>query len=488
MLSCLCALLLVQATAQDRAPEPDAAQQKETLKKIRDLFREDYAKKLPAEQQALAHKLFQNGTETADDLPARYMLLREARDLATQLGDVDTAARAVDELAKTFAVDGPALKLAVLGKIAVKEPDAARSAARACLALIPDAVRAENFETATAAVARAEAFAKAAQDVALASKVAETKAEVGSLKAEAARVKPLLEKPGEGDAEAIGRYLCFVKGDWDAGIPHLIAGAKGPVKAAAEKEALKPQDPVAQLDLADAWWEVAAKEKSPWRRERIQGRVRTWIDLAAPSATGLLKVRSQKRLEELESLQPGYVNLLRLVDPARDAVTGSWKLDDGKLVCSEASPAKLEIPYQPPAEYDFRMTYSLLGGGHNVTQYLSRQGKQFTWVLELGLNRCAFAMCRGCFITDAKNPSLTELANPGPGPHVSLIEVRKDRVRAHFNGKLVCEWKTDYADLGLLANWKLKTEQSLGLGSWGCPTAFHRLELTEISGKGKKLH
>jgi hypothetical protein len=486
----LLAVLLAQVL-QDRpalASEPDAAVQKETLKKVKDLFKDEYAKKLPADQLALARKLLQNGVETTGDDAAKFVLLKESREIAVASGDAETALRAVDETAKAFAVDAAALKLAVLGKIVVKEPDAARAAAKGYLSLAADAVRSENFDVAATATQRAEAMAKAAQDPALAARAAELKSETASLKAEAARVKPMLDTPGSGDEEAIGRYLCFVKGDWDAGLPHLLAGAKPPLKTAAEKEVLRPQDAAAQADVADLWWDVAQKEKSSWRRERILARVKRWLDLAAPSATGLVKVRVQKRLDDLEALQPGLVNLLKLVDPAKDAVMGAWKLEEGKLVSGPGKFVRLEFPYQPPAEYDFRVVFSRVDGSNNVSQILSRQGRGFLWIMELGLSRGGFGLCRGKWITDAANPSMTDLGTTqnDAGPHTSVLEVRKDRVRCFFNGKLVRDYKTDYGDLSMNPDWKLRSEQLLGVACWESPTEFHRADVIEISGKGKK--
>jgi hypothetical protein len=211
--------------------------------------------------------------------------------------------------------------------------------------------------------------------------------------------------------------------------------------------------------------------------------------LAAPTAAGLIKVRVQKRLDDLEALQPGYVNLLKMVDPAKDGIVGSWKLEEGKLVSGTGKLVRLECPYQPPAEYDFRVVFSHVSGGNNVSQILSRQGKGFIWIMELGLSRCGFGLCRGLWITDPTNPSITEVPTiqNDAGPHTSVLEVRKDRIRCLFDGKLVRDYKTDYTDLSMNPDWKLRTEQLLGLGCWESPTEFQRVDLVEVSGKGKRL-
>jgi len=95
-------------------PAPDAAAQAAAEKLIRNLFEDDFARKKPAEQLALSTKLLDQAKETKDDPAARFVLLREARDLAVQAGDVVQALRIVDVLAREFDVSAPAFKTAVL--------------------------------------------------------------------------------------------------------------------------------------------------------------------------------------------------------------------------------------------------------------------------------------------------------------------------------------------------------------------------------------
>jgi hypothetical protein len=134
------------------------------------------------------------------------------------------------------------------------------------------------------------------------------------------------------------------------------------------------------------------------------------------------------------------------------------------------------------------VVFTRVSGENNVSQILSHNGKGFLWIMELGQGRCALAVCRNCWITDANNPSRTEVATKRDalGPFTSVLEVRKDRVRGYLNGKLVREYKTDYSDLAMNGDWKLHSEQLLGLGCWESSTEFLRVDLTEVSGKGKK--
>lgn len=54
---------------------------------------------------------------------------------------------------------------------------------------------------------------------------------------------------------------------------------------------------------------------------------------------------------------PSTLDLLALVDPAKDAVSGSWKTNEEGLVGGPGDLTRIELPYEPPEEYDFRVTF-----------------------------------------------------------------------------------------------------------------------------------
>jgi hypothetical protein len=484
--------LLIAGPLQDKLPpEPDANAQKETLKQIKDLFKDEYAKKSPADQAALAQKLLQKGIETNDDLPSKFVMLKEARELASGAGDAETAMKAVAETARAFAVDGPALKMAVVTKMAstTRDPEAARTLAKSCIALVTDAVRADAYETATAAVAKAEGLARAAQDATLSARLAELKKDVGSLKDEYTRVKPMLDKPGSGDAEAVGRYLCFVKGDWDAGLPHLVSGAKGPLKALVEKDVLNPADAAKQVETADGWADVAQKEKSAWRRSRIQVRVRHWLEKAQPNATGVLKLKVEKKLAEIEDAEPGVVNLLRMIDLKQDLIAGDWSLDGGVLQCSPSEFSRMQIPYAPPEEYDLLLTIERKQGGDATAVGLVHGNANFVfWIDGHPADgwKTGFSMLDGKWVN--QNPtSLTGAQTTNNQPFTLLIALRKSGITVSLDGKVILTWQGNYSRLSPCPQFKSRDAKALMVGAFGCRTAFSKIQLTPVSGQGKKL-
>ena len=94
--------------------------------------------------------------------------------------------------------------------------------------------------------------------------------------AEAAQAQ-LKAKPADASAHlALGRYLCLLKGDWEAGLPHLARGDNPELKALAEddlkhvplpwqpeagKQPPAPVPAAAAMKLSDAWWELAEQAK-----------------------------------------------------------------------------------------------------------------------------------------------------------------------------------------------------------------------------------
>lgn len=104
-----------------------------------------------------------------------------------------------------------------------------------------------------------------------------------------------------GDAAAhltAGRWFCFSKGDWGQGLAHLTQGSDAELRTLAVREQAPPQTSTAQAELADAWWE-AGKSRRDEDREAMLRRAVHWYRLAElEAATGLVKIKIQRRLDE----------------------------------------------------------------------------------------------------------------------------------------------------------------------------------------------
>src|SRR5262245_50094040 len=164
------ALLLAPQAAQDKKlPVPDTASQKASEKVIRQVFKEEYAKKAPADRIALSKKLLQQGLETKDDPVACYVLLREAADLSALSGDATVALQAISELALLYKVNGIELKSAALATVgkSIKLIDECAELAKTYLSLVEEALAADEFDAAERAASAGSSFAKKGKNVSL---------------------------------------------------------------------------------------------------------------------------------------------------------------------------------------------------------------------------------------------------------------------------------------------------------------------------------
>jgi len=119
-------------------------------------------------------------------------------------------------------------------------------------------------------------------------------------KAQAAR-DGLEENEDDPDANlAVGTYLCFAKNDWANGLPMLVRGSEPPLQSLAKNDLAKPGSPEAQLQLADAWWDLAeSAEGLVSTQARLRASV--WYQHALPKLSGLQKVKASKRIDETKS-------------------------------------------------------------------------------------------------------------------------------------------------------------------------------------------
>jgi len=308
-----------------RKPVPKDAELAAADKLVKDVFKEEYVKTTAADKLALAQKLIEQAKDTKDDMAARYVLFREAIDLATQAGDLTQAFRAADELGKDFAVRSASLKADAVDKAAagVAAGDSARALVETLLPIVDEAAAADDYEAAARIAKAAEAAAKKAKALALISQVQSRAKDLDNLKASFEKVQVALTtlktKPDDPDANLlVGRHYCLGKGDWSKGLPCLVKGNDDTLKALAQKDLDLPTAPADQLALADAWYDLAAKE-SP--KTQIQLRAYHWYDTALPGLTGLTKAKAEKRLAELQKVadasgdKGGWLVIFRSADP-----------------------------------------------------------------------------------------------------------------------------------------------------------------------------
>jgi hypothetical protein len=120
----------------------------------------------------------------------------------------------------------------------------------------------------------------------------------------AGRALERLEKsPGDASAAlTAGRFLCFAKHDWSAGLPLLAKGSDSALAVLAQAEAGKPAAPAAIIALSDQYLVLAKKSRSSMQKSAMAARAWRWYTKALSGAGGLVRVHVEKKLLEAQNL------------------------------------------------------------------------------------------------------------------------------------------------------------------------------------------
>ncbi|MCY3018150.1 MAG: serine/threonine-protein kinase [Planctomycetota bacterium] len=296
-----------QEKAGDRAPLPAKAAVAEAQKTIRDAFKADYAKPTPSDRSALAGKLLAQGIAEQKDLPSKYALLCDARDIAVLGGDAAQAVEAVTEIALVFDVDSIAEKSAAItrAEAQVTSPDGREEAARQYAALADEAAACDNYDIAFKAVRSGSAAAQAAKNIPLNNRFRAKTQRLGAMQREYAAALPALKTINEKADDpalnlSVGRYLCFAKEKWDAGLPNLAKSSDSALKSIAQKDLGKPQQAEEQAALGEEWLALAQKQSS-LAQVACLGRAWYWYKSSESGLTGFGKTKATAALGKIEA-------------------------------------------------------------------------------------------------------------------------------------------------------------------------------------------
>jgi len=358
---CIATLLLGSVGARFQEPQkagpPSPAEQAEAEKLIKEVFKEDYAKRAPADRLALAKRLLTEGIQTKNDPKSQFILFREARDLASQGGDVQTALAAVNQLTRRFAVDGAGMRNALLATAArsAKTPEDFRGLATVCLREIEALLLSEDYDAAEKLAASAQLHSKKSQDLPLINRATAKSREIADLKARADRLKKakdtLASDPEDPASNlALGRHLCLVRADWAGGLPLLAKGADPVMRSLAARELANAADSAEQLALGDGWWDLGEPETPPVR-ETLRDHAAGWYKKAVARLSGLSKAKVEKRLSEFGSQKLMKGSWLDVTDPRLFGLAGKTG-DPIELSAKTGSFQMVHLAQFPKGDFD----------------------------------------------------------------------------------------------------------------------------------------
>lgn len=283
-----------------RLPAPSQDKVEDSLGLIRDAYEADYqATKESREPEHLIAQLRAAAGQETDPV-RKYALLVEAENVAAAHDNYRQAMELLNARTELFRMDGLALKGDLLKRLAGPRVTADLDLCDQAMDTAREAMQSDRFGVASDAASLAASIAKAIDreqkaaarkqrrpggqnveptpiGVELVKKatalLAQVKATEKSFEQYEAATEKAKTAPDDQTANAvIGSYLCFVRGDWKAGLPAL-AKSNHPEFATLAAAELKltatsgPMDPLQAFALASNWWSVAESKGVPDEQE-----------------------------------------------------------------------------------------------------------------------------------------------------------------------------------------------------------------------------
>lgn len=488
------------AAALARKPVPEKAKQAEVRKLLKEVFAEQLGDRSVAGRRKLTQSLLAQAAKSSESSPVeQFVLLVAAVDSAVEAVNLPMAFTAVDQLAQTFNVEPLDMKTDIAASFRpggrADAPGAATATENvmAVLALADQLVEVDAFQAAQRVCTTIQPIASSAElRVQVQKRIRDLAATVQATERVAKDIQTLKSSPDDPAANlSLGKYKCFIRGEWEEGLRMLAKGSDAALKAIAAQE-LAAKNSTAQitLGLADSWWELGVKQSDAGARAAIAAHAAGLYQVSLEAATGLRKAQVEKRIADagkvpaiasakpagaVQGAKAGVINLIPLFD-LRSPVAGNWQIQNGALVCDQTRNARIQSSYRPPAEYDFLIEFTRLKTSASFVQLISRGDTAFEWTIG-GETRFSNVNGHARNGTQKKSPeSLADLASR----HTSLVQVRNSGIKVLIDGKEVIDYTAGYETLSRNGAWKMQDDRFLGLGSWGDPIAFHRVEVIEV--------
>lgn len=158
----------------------------------------------------------------------------------------------------------------------------------------------DSFDHAIKLSSLAEEAATKTGDADLIARAHARSAEMLAVREESTRARAamkVLEQKSDDPAASllVGKFYCFMKGDWEKGIPLLLKATDAGLKAAAEKEQTNPADTPGRVSVGDAWWSLAERNQGGLKAA-MQRRAAKWYKSALPELKGMDREQITSRI------------------------------------------------------------------------------------------------------------------------------------------------------------------------------------------------
>jgi WD40 repeat protein len=175
------------------------------------------------------------------------------------------------------------------------------------------------------------------------------------------------------------------------------------------------------------------------------------------------------------------VDLLPLINPARDTIRGTWRMEGRRLISEPSGNGCLRLLYEPPEEYDFRVAFTRQNSKCSTSQFFLHQGNPGSWDVSPPL--VGFSLVNGMAASDNATKGYFPVVDGTK--YLSVVQVRRDGVRGWIGRQRVSEWVPSMGPLSTRGDWAMDIPGILGLANCDTLTTFDSIQVLEVTGKGR---
>ncbi|MEM9828584.1 MAG: DUF1559 domain-containing protein [Planctomycetota bacterium] len=309
---------------ENRQDVPLAIDLTTAQQRLRTLFGDEIRQaKTDQEKSRLADRFLADAEKLESDPAGMYALQDLARELAIEAGFARGMLRSVDDRVLNFNVDAyeaNAEALLKFGKInsSKKWPaSVTRPFLMRAVRTIYAGVQQNDFENAIAISRLAARHAAGNRSDKLFEIINQLSVSLTGAQAESKKLDRYLQAyrkdPSNDEAAAtVGRYLCFIKGDWEQGLPLIAKGGSIVLQDLAVNDLAGAKDAAEQIAIGDGWWELSGKTTQELYRSGAMDRALHWYREAYESLPESLdRMYVSRRINEGDQDSGSPISLLR---------------------------------------------------------------------------------------------------------------------------------------------------------------------------------
>lgn len=309
----------------DRMPVPAQIDIDRAGQRLQNLFREQLVTiERPSDREKFIAALLKQAAGLDSDPAGMYAMLVMAMNQSTEAGSQQNLLTAIDLIVSRFDVDAYQINVETLTNFvrgSTRNDDSISNLKQPFLGrmvrTMSAAIAADDYEAARNLCRFAMRMTPTTRGSDLSTLLAQLSvslSESGSIYNRVIEsLSVLRENSDDKQANAtVGRYLCFVKGDWDRGLPLLRIGDSGPIGEMATRDLQGGDNTADQIAIGDAWWSLSERTDKAAFQNAAMDRANHWYEIAFDSLSPSIdRMHVKARLDETRDAAGNPIGLLR---------------------------------------------------------------------------------------------------------------------------------------------------------------------------------